>query len=316
MCQCKFKWIWVGNLGEVWIDFRDIPNTIGDLTNQKSLYWIGSDTSGTLVFTFIDANSNRDSNDFSVDVPLHSWTFLVLYWVGSTFNIYMPGHQAISKTAKPGFTFFAPAGGQIILGRGLKAYYYEMIGFKSATINAATDVIALSDGSTADYAATGTCSVNCADTYCHPVKQCLGSLSSCNSCDTSSCLRCETGYFLHANAGLAACLSCAESCSSCTTSPECFECAEIIVKEGSTCSLYSIGFQISFAAPNIKIDFASPLTATLTRSSFVVKANDGSTISTSGWTLNSCTVGATSCIILTDNVNESMLPIEAELDFA
>ncbi|CAG9318586.1 unnamed protein product [Blepharisma stoltei] len=334
----------------LWVNFESTKGTllmkIGNFGGYTNTYQVNSDADGTLKFTFKVISDNIDVDDFSISVPLNTWTLLLFHWIDSTFEIFMPGQAMISKTASGAYPFAKPDNGDWQIGYGIKAKIYQILGFKSATINTDFSIITLSDG-TNSLDVKVTCPTTCTDSACHPTQKCLSQTSDCSNCDTTGCLACTTntrnkatycniitcaahsvcspvgdfmacehGYYLYKPlSGDAVCTQCKDSCTSCDKGKGCFQCADAIAKDGTTCRVDSIGYYVSLEGTNIKIDFGSPLVSALNIVSLTAKSSQGVAIDTSQWTVNACAVGATSCTIVT-NLDINKLPITYDFEFA
>ncbi|CAG9318588.1 unnamed protein product [Blepharisma stoltei] len=334
----------------IWVNFESIAGysfmTMGNIYGGGPTYLLSSDTDGTLKFRFIDYAGQTDSfNQFTIPIPMNTWTLLAFHWIGNTFEIFMPGQGIISKISVGAYPFAKPDTGNLSFGNGIKAKLYQILGFKSATINTDFTIITLSDGTNL-LDATGTCPMTCADSTCHPTQKCLRLTSDCSSCNPTGCLACTTstrvkatycttkicnphcicspagdciacdyGYYLYKPlSGDIVCIECKDSCTSCDA--DCFECADAIAKDGTACRVDSIGYYVSISVPNIQFDFAHPLASALNIVSLTVKSIQGIAIDTSQWTLNTCAVGVTSCTIVANNLAENQLPIDFGFEFA
>ncbi|CAG9320637.1 unnamed protein product [Blepharisma stoltei] len=76
------------------------------------------------------------------------------------------------------------------------------------------------------------------------------------------CTQCNPYFFLYNSGTSTSCLAC-DSCTSCNASPTCFKCTDVISQVGNSCRVDSVGYKLSFASPNIVVDFAYPLAKTL-----------------------------------------------------
>ncbi|CAG9336157.1 unnamed protein product [Blepharisma stoltei] len=143
---------------------------------------------------------------------------------------------------------------------------------------------------------------------CSPV--CSSNCVTCSSKDV--CTQCNSGYFLYdESVTKTSCVSCADSCNSCTTSPICFECADLIVQDGTSCRVDKVGYQLSFDSPDAVIDFAHPLSKTVAFNSFTATKGQA-VIPTGSWSVKSSTV---SQIKIQTDLDVSQLPIDVVFSF-
>ncbi|CAG9319114.1 unnamed protein product [Blepharisma stoltei] len=259
----------------------------------------------------------------------------MLTWKSDLIDIY--------KFDKPlGFLrtslYATPSGGVAGFGYGVRAYLYEISWYGSGWYFLGYMIMYDCDGIYTYF--DRTCAGACSDSKCHPTHQCFSSTTACTSCDSTGCkvcgetnkdpstycnqdcpancdrcssstlcTQCKSGSFLYDKAGAALCIACLDSCTSCTATPDCFYCTSSIVQ------VDSIGYQISFSAPYIELDFAHPLVSTLTINSIGATLDDGTVIDTSNWTLNSCVASAVSCTITANSLSVSQLPLNMVLKF-
>ncbi|CAG9329821.1 unnamed protein product [Blepharisma stoltei] len=141
------------------------------------------------------------------------------------------------------------------------------------------------------------------------VEMCSENCSDCSS--KNICTVCNSGYFLYDSNGKTTCISCADSCTDCEPNPNCFMCADLVVQDGDTCRVDSVGYEISFSDRFIIIDFAHSSSKILTLASIEAFTIDGQNIATTNWLISSRS--DTQLQIQTDNVREADLPINIDL---
>ncbi|CAG9329813.1 unnamed protein product [Blepharisma stoltei] len=141
------------------------------------------------------------------------------------------------------------------------------------------------------------------------VKICPQNCSDCSS--KNICTICDSGYFLYDSNGKTTCISCVDSCTDCEPNPNCFICASLVVQDGSTCRVDSVGYEISFSDPFIIIDFAHSSSKILTLASLEAFTISNQNIATTNWFISSRSDSQLQ--IQTDNVRESDLPINLKI---
>ncbi|CAG9336175.1 unnamed protein product [Blepharisma stoltei] len=160
----------------------------------------------------------------------------------------------------------------------------------------------------------GSFCVKCNDGYIVKAGSCSKDCSSnCEDCTSKDvCTQCKSGYFLYdESATKTSCVSCADSCNLCTNSPICFECADLIVQDGSSCRVDKVGYQLSFDSPDAVIDFAHALSKVVAFDSFTAKKGEV-VVPTGGWSVKSSTI---SQIKVQTDLDVSQLPIDVTFSF-